>query len=434
MKIKLPYLESSSEQDIIVTLLLAPLWWLSGCSVFIYQAVTFLVFLKILILLTMNRKPVILPQPSLWLGYFLIAYLSSVFLNSASHNSQRIFASFNNFSFFLMGFLLIAIIANCDIRKVIPLLLRTGRTLCFVTGVFTLLVAFLWFWKRQEIETTAWLGHFFPSLLSYPYFYMLLTIKPIMLDWQIGDFPRVSVYSLAHIASGGLMAMLLPLFIACYHFKKRIRSVSFFLIFLIAVSPLLFSLSRTAISAFIGAAVLVHVLEQRNKLLIALISALLALLISNYLYSGIEWMINVRGDSTLGRLAIYREALEIVVENNLLMGMGVRMREGFTMMAVGSHSTYVGLLLVTGILGVTLFLLFQGSVFVRWYRLKKNLRTEEEKICWKYFGMSLVGGTGSLLTSSLDALPFIAFTYFLIVAVILSLDRLKHHSSDRPPT
>jgi hypothetical protein len=177
-----------------------------------------------------------------------------------------------------------------------------------------------------------------------------------------------------------------------------------------------------AICAFFAASSFVWFLERRNKLVLSLVLLSLVFFLSGEIYDGLAWLLRLRYESTIGRLSLYSDALKIVFENNPLIGVGVRPRNEFTLMAIGSHSTYVGLLLVTGILGLSLFVIFQWVTLMIWFRQRLSCQDETDRTIWKYLGTSYIGATIWFLTDTLDTLPFIAYVYFFVAGCILSFN------------
>lgn len=422
--LKIPYFQTSIRSDLLVTLLLTPLWWVLGLNILIYQAVAFFVFLKLVVLLTRHNRPLLIPGASFPFFLFLCSFLLSILINIGNHPTQRILASFNNYLMFVTGLLLIVIIYNVVSTQFFLTLFKVARILCLISAFITLLFLGIWFSGFRSYEIKSLLARLYPSLLEYPFYYFLLTIRITATDWLLGEdgIPRISIYSHAHTVTGDFMVLLLPLMVGYCHLKKEsvVRRLS---VFFLSLFPLVFSLSRTAICAFLGALVLVEVIDKNKKLYFSFACFCIAIFASSFFYGWVEWLLNLRPESTMGRFLIYQEAIKTVAEQNIWMGIGIRLREEFTMMAVGSHSTYLGLVLATGVVGLSLFIFFQITVFSVWYAQKSYLKDDRSKVFWKYLGMSYIGTTGTLITGNVDAVPLMAYGYFFIIACLLSFNR-----------
>jgi O-antigen ligase len=154
----------------------------------------------------------------------------------------------------------------------------------------------------------------------------------------------------------------------------------------------------------------------------------LAALFSGIIDKVVAFILNLREASTIGRFELYQIAFQILSEENLLMGLGIRIREGFTTTAIGSHALYVEIIFVAGLIGLFLFLIFQGMVMVNWYLQKKLLRSQTEQVVWELFGISLLGTNIWLLSDTLLALPYIPYIYFLTTGGILLFTKFLHVS------
>lgn len=435
MKLKIPYLTTSIADDLILTLALTPLWTLLGFTIFIYHMTALWIFFKWVVSRS-HAGDLVLTTPLVWFGLFLVSYFLSIVINLPNHPLQRILASFNNYLIYVMGFLVALIIYNVRPGTISLRLLHTGKWLCVITGAVTLAVFLAWQSGYHRLSFQTFMGHLFPDLMKYPYFLTNLRLWFVDIDYAFHDFPRINIYGGSKTATGGYMTMMLPFLMGAFALKKG-RSKLVFPLFLVLGSFALFmSLSRSALCAFLGAWVLVSLIEKgERRPLIMFFYVLGTVLASNYIFQFLTWLANMRPVSTSTRLSLYRKAFETLVEENLLMGIGIKVREEFTTTAIGSHSTYVGILLVTGAVGFLLFLTFQLSVFIAWYQQRHEIEGED-KTLWKYLGMSYIGTTAWLATDSLDALPYAAFAYFLTIGALLVLPikrRLQETTAHRTP-
>lgn len=425
-----PYLTTSPKTDILMTFFLTPLWWMLGFGVFIYQAVAILVFFKLWAQLIRYERPFKVPTPAIWLGVFLLVYAASIFVNFSNHPIQRIMASVNNYFIYLMGFFLVLVVYECDPEDFLTSLCGVGRWVCLFTGLITVFFLIIWYWGDRGSAWPSMLARMMPSLADYPFFYNILTLRITGPDWLTEKIPRLSIYSGIITATGGFMLMVLPLARASAVLRKR-NHITELIIYAGGFAALIFSLSRTAICAYFGSLVLVWMMEKKQRIWIGIILVGLSILGAGMIYDGVQWLFESRSSSTVGRLNLYIDAIKIAARENFLLGIGVRLREEFTTMSVGSHSTHVAFFLMTGIFGLVSFVMFQFYTFAEWIRSKANLLQPYQKIMWKYLGMSFVGINVWILTDGVDGVPFIAFTYFLIAAALILLYRSSVAETER---
>lgn len=420
MKFKIPLIQSKIESDILWTFALTPLWWALGFNFFIYHLVVFVSFMRLMMISMKQGIPLKIPQPLLCFGLFLVFYMLSILVNLGYRPPQRIFASLNNYLMLIMGFIILLILYNIQIVLYLELLLKTARLLCLVTGVLAVISLILWFRGYENLEIYPLAAKLVPGLMKYPYFYSLMVMKLTITEPFIDEWPRLSLYSGAPTSMGGFMLMIIPPMVAYYQLKRKSK-IEFFVLLMFSIFALLFSLARAAICGFIAAYYFVSIISKRRTLLAAFIGLLVAVIFSGQIYQGLEWMFNVRSTSNVGRFILYQEALKIVARENLIMGLGVRLRESFTTMSIiGSHSWYVELLFVTGLIGLLIFILFQFLMLRHWLAQRRHLKTPLETKIWKYLGFSFIAVNLWLATDTLTAYPFMTFGYFLITGSILS--------------
>jgi len=419
---KIPFLNTKVETDLLLTLGLTPLWWVLGLNVIIYQSIGLWVFLKLLVGALRFDRPISIPRPLFWLFLFMLIYLASLLFNLGNHPSQRIFASLNNYLMFVLGFCLMLAVYNCGSFDFSQRLFETGNRLALVTAGITLTFLGAWWAARWTFRAEPLLAHLWPGLKNYPFFYVQWVIQGVTLDWKIGNVPRVSIYSGVYIATAGFMAMILPLSMG-FHRLKESRPLIQAGTFMVLLIPFIFTLSRTAVCALAAAWLVVTLIEIGIKPLWCFLYFCIFFPLAEKMYEGFQWLFSVRAESTSGRMGIYEEAFSMVMEKNPLLGLGARPRDDFSTMIVGSHSHYVEMLLVTGILGLCVFLIFQGYMLISWFSQKKYLLKREHRILWKYLGISHLTADAVLLTSGLDSIPLTAFTYFLVAGTILYLGK-----------
>lgn len=424
MKFILPYITTNLEKKLFITFLLTPIWWVLGLNIYIYQFIVFLSFPNLLLAASQKGYVLKIPLSIKWFFLFLVLYLSSILLNYSEQDTQRVFASFNNFSLFLMGLGLMVIFFNCHTKGGIINLLKISKNLTIISGSIAIFFITIYFYGQKRFEFCSFTGKMFPSLLEYPFFYNLLLIKGAVPDWPLKNILRIGIYSLVNTATGGFMLAILPMTIAYYKLKSTntiIKKGICIIVLFIGMVPLIASFSRMAIFSLILASFFVFLIGKNRKLIYILIVIVVLFFAFQYLYDALIWLLHFRETSTNIRTEIYKESIKFVFEINPILGIGVKPREHFTMRALGSHSTYVGLLVVSGIFGLVAFIAFQFSIFICWYRLKKRILTNNQMIIWKYLGISFISMTLWLLTDSLDALPFITYAYFIIIGGIFSL-------------
>ncbi|MCM8775159.1 MAG: O-antigen ligase family protein [Candidatus Omnitrophica bacterium] len=423
MKIQFPFLSTSIETDILGVLLLTPLWMVLGFNIFIYQGITLLVLMKWMILSRSYGESLSIPRPLVWFGFYLLAYWCSLLINFGNLSLQRILASINSYLIYIMGFFLALVSYHSASWGFLLRFLRVGRHLCLVTGILTLFCLGLWYAGYKNLYFDTLVGKVLPGLMRFPYFYSQLQMTLTRTDILSISVPRIDIYNGSTTDTGGFMLLIIPLLMAFYGLQPK-KKWEYCLLFVISFVPLLASMSRSALCTFIGSLVLVNFIERRKDIYYSVFGFIAVLLASNFILRSLFWLSKIREISTNARLQLYAKALREVIEKNPLIGVGVKLRDGFTMTAIGSHSTYVGIVLVTGFVGFTFYMLFQFFILRTWYAQRNHLRNHDELVIWKYLGMAFIATSVFLSTENLDNLPYYAYGYFVLVACILFFSAL----------
>src|SRR3972149_8211151 len=158
MRIKIPYLTTTPMQDLKFTLALTPLWWVLGLYFVVYHFAVLLSMAKLVILRNKFGRRIAIPALSKWLIVFLCVFLLSIFINSFENESMRTFAALNNFSVWLVGFLLIVVLYNSAEYKDIVDFMRIAAYLSMAGGVMVLFFLFLWVNGYQHVRDTRLAG------------------------------------------------------------------------------------------------------------------------------------------------------------------------------------------------------------------------------------------------------------------------------------
>ncbi len=418
MKAKIPFLNTAPEMDMAVLFTLTPLWWVLGFSFFVYHLAVLFLAVRLMLFSARSGESFRMPKRLYPFVFFLICYLVSITVNAWLRPAERIFASLNNYGMLVMGILMMLAVYNSRAEVLLTLGMKSCRILCAVTGFLGVLSLFLWRLGYANLSVDPLTMRIFPRLADYPYFNSLMIMKLTVTEWLFGEMPRLSLYSGAPTATGGLMLMIMPLMMVYYSLERH-RLFEQGVVFGLAFFALLFAQSRSALCGGLAAWVFVEVLGRKRKLLIGLIALFLALAFFNQIYQGLEWVLNLRQSSNVGREMLYREAFDIVRDENIFLGLGVRLREDFTMTSVGSHACYMELLFVSGLIGLVSFIVFQCSIALEWLSQEKRLKNEVERQLWKGLGLAFWGTNLWLVTDTILAYPHIAFAYFLMTGFIL---------------
>ena len=237
------------------------------------------------------------------------------------------------------------------------------------------------------------------------------------MDWFASlSRPRLNLFSPYSTATAAMLFMTLIMILGGAELKKKRTSPVFLILFALNFAALIMTLARTAIFAFILSFLFVLLIQKRRPVFWLLGSAALLFLFSPWLSQGMDFLLGLREQSTEGRLDIYRTSLSMLQGPDWILGLGIKPREDVFLVPFGSHSMYISLLFKTGIIGTAVFVSFQASLFLKWFRLKSwAVQDRERYALWKTLGWIFAAMAIWFLTDDLDAPQLVAFLYFSVV-------------------
>lgn len=429
MRIKIPYITTSLEKDIIITLYLAPLWWILGFSIFIYQAVTFWLLVKVTVTSIVKRESLIIPKISLSLILLIIVYGLSLMINYPYNETIRTVASFYNLSFWIMGLALIIVVYNSLNVESIHTLSKALRFNVIVCGILAGISVFFWFLGHKEITYPTLLLKLVPSIANIAHLKASATMSFVRTDWfAFRPLPRTAVMAPYPTALSFFLILSIPLAYTLYTghgINQRIKRVSFILP---AVATLMLTFSRTDTLAIILASLMVYILMRKHRTGFIIIIIPMLFLAFPMLSEMFDYTSSLRAGSSQTRFASYKEALDTVLRTNPVIGIGVKPRVEWLQIPIGSHSMYISLLLKSGFMGLCVFIAFQLHIFRTWFNLTKLNMERKMRVIFIPIGISLISASLIMFTQDIDAPQLVAFLYFLLIGVLTVISREVLHS------
>jgi O-antigen ligase len=437
----IPLVTTSISQDLILTILLIPLWWFLGIKFFIFHLIALVVLVKAFRQKHRQREKLVVPKGFYFLMAFIIIYFLSLLINLKDIPFSRWLASFNNLSFWMMGLFMVLAISNSIHKEDILPLLKSFMIFGIASSLFVLCGYLAWLVSHKYISINSLLHHLLPDKLIELIGEKALLLKSSLVLNIIGQdklfstyVPRSPGFNVYGPALGATMIFVISMSLAYFKVKRRHQFLA--LVLSLLVLGLLLSLSRMSVLALLLAwlivAATVNFKRPSFRLILSciLIGAVLLLIIIPP-QKAIHTFSEFRKGSTLWRARLYKLTLTQSLKKPFF-GYGYKPRTEEFPIYIGSHSTYLGVIYKTGFLGFALFLLFWLSVLRRWWLQRKEWRGDHViGPLWFYLGMALWGGLLWMITEDLDAPPIVAFLTFIMVGLILSLHRLKKAAEEQ---
>ncbi len=433
MKRVIPFVSTTVLQDLALGIVLIPLWYVLGIRFCVFHLLALLVLLKTVLRLRAAREKFTFPPEACFLSAYILLYGLSLALNAGGMPTARAIASLNNLSFWVMGLALLLSLANAfpggDVRG----LLQAFRFFGLVSALFALFSLAFWLAVREYPSAQSLLLRILPDRVAAvvldraPLLQASLDLGFVRPDKLFGrEFPKPVGFDVYSSTLGLTMIFLILGTLACYRVMKKKKGLAVVLI--LEGLAFLFSLSRIAWAALPAALLFIYLGRGKKKTLKIVAGATAGLLAASVLIIPQKWIgaaAAFRKGSTINRIALYKTALHQTLDKPVL-GHGYKPRVEDFPLPIGSHSMVVGVLYKTGILGFLVFGGFWLSVFLRWWRRRPRAPAEgTPEILWFTAGAGFLSLLVWMLAEDLDAPPVAAFLAFIVVGLVVALERMK---------
>ncbi|NHH93969.1 hypothetical protein GOICGAJE_02520 [Bacillus sp. MB95] len=414
---------------IYLFILLIPLWWLLGLKVIVFHIFVTALFLNTL----WNQKRLNIKfrisPPMVVLLSFIVVYSFSLLLSLYSQDFSRVFGSFYNLTYWILGFMLMYIIQNLNYSpKRWIKIFNAFRWLGLLQGLLTVIALLYWLKGEKVLVVNSVLVSLLPGSLRTRLINSSMELSIVGTDWFLNvPFPRVSGFFLYPTALGIGMVVIISMSLIYYQIQQTSYIKRFFEMGLMSL-PLIFSLSRTVYIGLIFSIIVVKLFTIKKKkdfLIFTSLGAFILAALVPFLYfkmgDVLTSILSSREGSSELRGKVYKIAIETALKQNPILGIGVKPYLENIHISIGSHSTIVGTFLKTGIFGLALLLLFKLITLFYLIRLKKL--NKEIFYLWDKIAISYITLSIWMVTEDIDAPQIVAFMYFFICGLIIMLGK-----------
>ncbi len=405
--------------------LAAPLWWVLGLNLLIYQSVAVFLFLRMAACYQREDQGIYLPAPCFFIFSLILLYFFSIVIHASSFPAARVVASFYNLTYWIMGFLIMVILANAFQVQKTSFFLGVFNSLAWMMGIL-----------GAAMSLAAWVGGhtiLFPTPLSglsrafenADLLPQSVNVYLLIEDWFASTFRlRFNVFSPYPTATGGLLMMALMMITTWAALNKKLKSPFFISLFALNFLALLMTLSRMSILVGVLSVSVVFLLQKKKTLPWVVLLILVVALATPWILKATNVIWGLRQDSSETRFALYRYSLQQLQGVDWILGLGIKDRGGVFIFPIGSHSTYVSLCVKTGILGLSAFILFQVTLLLRWFHLRDfAMREAGAFYLWRGLGWVFIAMMIWTMTEDIDAPQLVAFLYFSLIGIFEGMRR-----------
>lgn len=429
---KIPFLTTSIEEDIAWSIALIPLWWVTGLTLVVYQAIAFWVFIKLVLVAKTNRVRLEIPRVIVFLFPFVLLLFLSLGFGLLEQERGRVIGALYSNLLWVMGMIMAFVVYHISSPTTHIRFARAALFPALVAGVLTIYGVYEWEvlgnYQDLRIETPVYAAI---GKTAYPLVNNSVRALILTADWYEQTLlPRSSVMGTYPVASAGLMMLFMGL-LTLYWLQKEKRGLGHLWVFIfvgLALTCFLYTNSRGATFAALIALAGLWVMMTYRFGVVSLLGFFILMLaawpsISAYWDS----LLQARNQSTGTRKELYEETIKYAMQNSPVLGVGVKPQEPGTAFALGSHSTYLSALIRSGILGMLALVLWQLYLIVISIRL---LFTVQEPFYRKQiaaYAFVIFSMTVFMVTEEVDIPQVLMFLYFIIIGLFSAMLRDIHY-------
>jgi hypothetical protein len=338
------------------SIILLPLWWILGFDFFIYHLVSIYIFLR----QPFAFSPSSFSQKMLLLIPFFLIVGAAVSFLGLEYDGFRYIAALNNISILLVGYCYFSFSRYLLVNKYLKYveIWKAGFYIALIYIFLSALLFYVVVGGGEALSLPTLLGLITPpapGLLGQYQHAMLVST-----NWFLGDFqPRLFIF--APFATGtALIGCIIAFWGGAYLNENGWGVIKILLFMILMLIGVLLTLSRaTSVGYFLGLIIiLAYYIPNKFYPSILIMLPLLFIALSPILLSAFQAGLESRQGSTDTRFFAYTQALKVVVEENLFTGIGVKPRSDNLIIPIGSHSSFIGVLVRGGVLALIPALIF----------------------------------------------------------------------------
>lgn len=380
-----------------------PIAWFVGLSLIYFQCLITVIFL------TNYRNIKYVPKIIRPLLVFLIVYITSLLINISVSPIDRLIASFNNLTVWIFGILLVVLAPSIKSFSDQEQLVRLSKyflLMVFFFGISALTVV------NEPLIVNSLIGYLvnpeqFPQLVTDS-----LRLKIFSKDWFLGSSNNRNAIFSPYSTATAAVSIILFAFVTL---QTKVLSRDFLFWASITIICVLSTYSRLLIVIFLIYLLLISLLEVRSgkvRFLIITLSIFVTTLFLSQLYALWQGLNDMRAGSSDIRFQVYEATIDEALSTSPLIGVGIKSRGDF-FIPLGSHSTYLGVLLKTGLLGLSCLVMFAVGI-IRQYIIAVTKRWNNPK--GRLLAL-LVSFLLFMIFEDIDAAPLLGYLYFFSIAL-----------------
>lgn len=423
-----------------ILILVIPISVFLGIRFFIFHIISFILFCLCIVKNKdiKNIKNIFTSKEFIGIAIYLISMIIALIVNPLNATGTKLLSPIYLMSFWIMGLCVMfsikyySTLNSRSITKLSKYLFFLG----IATIVLFVISTIYWNVSDQNLSgLNGFLYYIIPEKLRISFFYNLTEIKLIFSDYGgkgwISRFNGFEVYQVASATVTVILAVYSYIYLKSIKVKSKfIRIITYISYYLMLSITLYFNRSRTIFVGVFLAIILtlfIKLINKKNyKKIFFYFVALISISILIAYFSGIiENLLNIRPNSNRDRMFVYSKAIE-TFKMYPIFGVGVRYFVPESAIPIGSHSTYLGVLMRSGIVGFVGIVIYKASILISIYKNKEAIGTSAfKRTLWNVSTFVFVFISIFMILEDIDWPSIVAFLYFVNVAIIISFNKIK---------
>lgn len=415
------------------TIMLIPVFWLMGIKFVFFQICALFIFIlnsrnRNLIERYKSNKEVKLFTACI-IG-FVLSNIIAIIINPLNLPASEFISSFYHLSYWISGLILVIFIVNTDENVSKFKLIKNAIYVLAISQVIVYLISLIQ-WLSGNIwgENHGIIYNLFPIFKENTFLSEVTSINLSYVDWVNDSIKYRFNGFYMYPATAGITT----LYILCYFidFNKLTgkKNIIFkWIIISILGLCIYFTKSRMVylciIVGFIVTAVLLIVNKRNIKYVIYLgISIVIISIIVVFSFDIVDKIILARPESSTDRFSAYMYAIKSAMDNPLF-GVGDKFSVDGIYLLIGSHSTYINILVKSGFIGLVFVLSSLCLVFYKIIKNKQMIGSVKSRNVWFISSFLFLTTCIWMITEEIDWPQITAFFFFVNIGVIFAFDNI----------
>lgn len=426
-------MNTNTMKSINKVVFIIPLLWVLGFKFFIFHLLSLFIFIKTIITAKKNSQRIRISIEHKLLFIFIIIYATSIFINIGNSEMSRVIASVYNLTYWIIGLFTMISIYNDDAlckKDIIEFSKSIKNVGLFIILLFIISLV-LWIVKIDFLSIDTPTRLFLPTSLKSTLLGDATNMYIYTTDWMFNRNILRFVGIFNYPAETAISIIFIILCTFYYYINKGNKGIKNYIVIGLLLISFIMALSRITWAGILLALFIVNVVlkisknkkESLLKILKINLFIILCILVSLTKVNIIEEVYSSRGGSNEARVDIYKKAIELGKES-IIFGTGMKPANDNSSIPIGSHSTYIGAFMKTGIVGFTILMCFFTSIVIRLVK-SRYIQYTENRYIWYVCGVFLVSSLIWMITEDIDAPNIASFFFFINCSLITRMDIFK---------